>query len=101
MLAYIGIAVSCDLVANLIFVNVVALLIFFVAHPLIYQQTIDLAHVGFKLGSIFSINLLYIYVFIAFAFVIRMYRKVESQLLEQLNLLDSFDEGLIVKTDKD
>ena len=46
-----------------------------------------------------SIDIFYIYIFVALSFVIKIYMKISTQLIEHLNLLNSFDEGLLVKNE--
>ena len=77
-LSYIGIALSCDMIPNLIFLNIIGLLVFFVSHPIIYMRQLDFIHITIKLVSVICIDVFYIYIFIAFAYIVRIFNRVGS-----------------------
>ena len=81
------------------FLNVVLLLVYFLVHPLVYTHEMDIALVGLKFVAVACIDIFYMYIFVFFAYVLRIYNRVGSLYIEHLKLLDSFDEGLIVKMD--
>ena len=75
-LAYIGIALSVDFIPNLIYLNVIALLVCFVSHPLIYEQELNMIHLVVKVVSVICIDIFYIYYIVAFSYIIRIYHRV-------------------------
>ena len=100
ILAYLVVALSCDIFANLVFMNIILVLIFFVSHPMLYKMSNgNIFHVVYKIISIITIDLCYLYFFIIFSAGQWMYAKIGTLFLEHSWLLNSFDEGLIVKTD--
>ena len=74
-LAYIGIALSVDFIRDLIFLNLIALLVCFVSHPFVYMQELDIVHLAMKLVSIICIDIFYIYFTVAFSYIIRVYHS--------------------------
>ena len=85
MPAFLGSALSVDLIQNGVFLNIIVIMILFVSHSTIYKPPIrPYIHYTNKIMSVICFNFWYLFLLIVFAYVIRIYRKISMNLIEQI-----------------
>ena len=76
--------------------NLIAILVSFVSHYLIYEQEITVVSILVKVISVLCFDIFYLNFLVAYSYFIRIYHRVGGQLYTILDLLQNFDEGLII-----
>ena len=85
MPAFLGSALSVDLIQNGVFLNIIVIMILFVSHSTIYKPPLlPYLHYTNKIMSVICFNVWYFFLLIVFAYVIRIYRKISLNLVEQI-----------------
>ena len=83
MPAFLGSALSVDLIQNGVFLNVLVIVVLFVSHQTVYKPPVE-THMYYtnKIFSVICFNAWYLFLLIVFAYVIRIYRKISMNLVE-------------------